>query len=144
MPMLMRRLRTILSSPHVEFMIGNALSASTTASITMGTYVMSTPWRARTASLLASRQRTRCVMSTSTTVVACGEVCLLRTMCSAMALRIGVSGTYASSSIAPGRDDVVGADAAGVGGVAGAGGGVAGGAAAAAGAAGAACSGAAA
>src|SRR2546423_617843 len=51
---------------------------------------MSTPWRARAASLLVSRQRTSGVMSTSTTAVACGAVCTLRTICSAMALRIGV------------------------------------------------------
>jgi DNA-binding response OmpR family regulator len=44
-----------------------------------------------------SRARTIPVMSASMTVVACGAVCLLSTMCLAMACRIGESRTISSS-----------------------------------------------
>src|SRR3954454_24032187 len=52
---------------------------------------MSAPSRCLNASLMLSRYRTTLVMSISTEVQAWGEVRTLRTMCSAMARRIGVS-----------------------------------------------------
>ncbi|MDQ7030742.1 MAG: hypothetical protein Q9O62_13660 [Ardenticatenia bacterium] len=71
--------------------------------------------------------------SASKTLVTCGAVCLLRTMCSAMALRMGVSGTSSPSwgiitvgaVAAAGRAGSGAGGGAGVAGAAGAGSGVA-------------------
>src|SRR6266849_7390311 len=66
---------------------------------TNGRYVSGAPCRALKLSFSASRYRTRLVTSTSCSVHAWGEVARLRTMCSAIDLRMTLS--FTSSSRAP-------------------------------------------
>src|SRR5919197_955367 len=119
-PTLIRFFRMILSSPQEELRIGDSRSDPTTALMKKGRKVSSKPSRRCQSASSDARRRTRLVTSASTRPQASGASCLLLTICSAMVLRIGESGTYSSSAPAE-----TGA-AAGPGAAAGAGGGGAG------------------
>src|SRR6266566_2594132 len=90
------------------------------------------PSRRLNSSLFFSSHFAILVISTSTTVVACGDVRLLRTMCSAIArrMRLGVTiSTSPSTAVVEGVNSIAGAAKAGCGsgagpGAAGTGGGV--------------------
>ena len=84
---------TVLSPDTIAFMIGVSRSAFAAAWITKGRYVRFTP----SFFALARTAATLC-MSTSAKMWTWGEVCLLRTMCSAIFFRIGVHGTTWSPS----------------------------------------------
>src|ERR1700745_3338592 len=73
--------------------IGNARRASTAAWVTKGREVSDMPYCAWKLPLLRARILATFVISTLWIVVTCGEVDLLRTMCSAMALRMVLSGS---------------------------------------------------
>src|SRR5215203_5697209 len=89
---------TILSPSHTELRTGCSLRASTAALTMNGRYVSLTPSRSAKAAFSFSRSAARPVMSTSTSVQACGISALLTAMRFAIVRRMLVSSTTRSPS----------------------------------------------
>ena len=96
-PMCRRRWISRASSLKLLLASGTARIPAAIAWTKKGVKVSRTPCRSNSPRS-RSRARTTAVMSASMTVVACGAVCLLSTMCLAMAWRIGESGSVVLSA----------------------------------------------